>query len=297
MNQNQPSTGNWITLIFLSMVWGSSFILMKKGLVSFSPQQVASLRIGIAFLVFLPYAIRVITKIPKNKRFWVAMVGLVGSFLPAYLFTTAQTKIDSAPAGILNSLTPLFTYLWGIFIFAQPRSPRRLLGIVIGLIGAIILIIEPGSRLGLNAYALLIVLATIFYGLSGNIAKHFLQNVNPRHITAVSFFYVGIPALIILGFTDFIHVMQTDQNAYLSLFYIMILSLLGTAFALMLFWKLIQETDAIFGSMSTYFIPIVAVIWGLIDGEQLQVQQFLGFALILISVFLVKSKIPKTSNV
>ncbi len=292
MSNSQPSTSHWITLIFLSIVWGSSFILMKKGLVSFSAQQVASLRIAIAFFVFLPYSIRVFRKIPKNKLVWIACIGLFGSFIPAFLFTTAQTQLDSAPTGILNSLTPLFTYIWGISLFQQPRSLQRFLGIVIGFIGAFILIIQPGEAFQLNSFAFLIVLATMFYGLSGNLAKHFLQSVPATAISAVSFLIVGVPALIILSFTDFIQVMQTDSTSWLSLFYIAILSVVGTAIALMLFWKLIQETDAIFGSLSTYLIPIVAIIWGLLDGEKLDAYQFIGFALILFSVLLVKSELP-----
>ncbi len=293
MNQNQPSVAHWFTLIFLSIIWGSSFILMKKGLVSFSPNQVAGLRIGIAFLFFLPYALSVVRKIPRDKWIYVTLIGLLGSFIPAFLFTTAETQIDSAPAGILNSLTPLFTYTWGVSLFHQPQNKRRLLGIVIGFLGALVLVIQPHQNFSINQYALLIVLATMMYGLSGNIAKYFLQEVNPRHITAVSFLFVGVPALLFVLFSDFFLVMKTDENAYQSLFYVMILSLLGTAFALMLFWKLIQETDPLFGSLSTYFIPFVAVLWGLLDGEQLQWHQFFGFGLILFSVFLVKSKTIK----
>jgi len=268
---------------------------MKKGLVSFSPVQVATLRISIAFLVFLPYIMKVYKNIPKEKLKTIFFIGLLGSFVPAFLFAKAQTEIDSAPAGILNSLTPLFTYLWGIFLFSQPKSPKRLLGIGIGFLGAIILIIKPEQGFSLNIFALLILLATILYGLSGNLAKYYLQQVDPKQITAISFLYVGIAALTILGFTDFISVMQTDSQAWLSLLYVAILSLVGTAFALMLFWKLIQDTDAIFGSMTTYFIPVVAILWGLLDGEQLSWQQYLGFGLIVVSVFLVKSQ-PKTSE-
>ena len=295
MSAKQPTLYNWLTLVFLSIVWGSSFILMKKGLVSFSPVQVATLRISIAFLVFLPYIMKVYKNIPKEKLKTIFFIGLLGSFVPAFLFAKAQTEIDSAPAGILNSLTPLFTYLWGIFLFSQPKSPKRLLGIGIGFLGAIILIIKPEQGFSLNIFALLILLATILYGLSGNLAKYYLQQVDPKQITAISFLYVGIAALTILGFTDFISVMQTDSQAWLSLLYVAILSLVGTAFALMLFWKLIQDTDAIFGSMTTYFIPVVAILWGLLDGEQLSWQQYLGFGLIVVSVFLVKSQ-PKTSE-
>jgi len=291
--EQQPTLQNWLTLAFLSAVWGSSFILMKKALISFSSVQVATLRVGISFVILLPYIIRIYKKIPKNRRLHVFLIGLMGSFLPAFLFATAQTKLDSAAAGILNSLTPLFTYLWGVFMFSQPKSSRRLLGIFIGFLGAILLIINPQNGFGINSYALLILIATIMYGLSGNIAKFFLQDVNPKHITAVSFLHVGVVALAILFFTDFVSIMQTDKLAWQSLMYVSVLAIVGTALALMLFWKLVQDTDAIFGSMTTYFIPVVAIIWGLGDGELLNWHQYFGFALILVSVILVKSKVKK----
>lgn len=292
MNSNQSSQ-NWLILVLLSFVWGSSFILMKKGLISFSGIQVGSLRIAIAFLVFLPFALQRLKRIPKQKLKSIAAVGLVGSFLPAFLYAIAQTKLDSAPTGILNSLTPLTTYLWGIFVFGQEKNRTRFIGIGIGLIGAAILIIEPQAKLGINAYALFVVLATIFYGLSANIAKKDLQDVKSRDITAVSFMFVGLPAIFILFSTDFLLVMNTDQHAWKSVGYIAILSIVGTAFALILFWKLIQRTDAIFGSLTTYIIPVVAIIWGLLDGEQLYLHQYLGFFLIIFSVFLVKAKTKK----
>ena len=288
----QTNLQNLIILLLLSFVWGSSFILMKKALISFTGLQVGSLRIAIAFLFFLPYAIKVIASIPKDKLKYIAAIGLVGSFLPAFLYAIAQTKLDSAPTGILNSLTPLTTYIWGIFVFHQTKSSQRFMGIIIGLIGATILIVDPQSTFGINAYALLVVLATIFYGLSGNIAKTYLQDVKASHITAVSFCFVGIPAIIIAFATSFTSVLQTDPKAWQSLGYIAILAIVGTALALVLFWKLIQKTDALFGSITTYIIPIVAIGWGLLDGEKLVAHQYIGFLLIIVSVFLVKKQ-PK----
>ena len=263
---------------------------MKKGLISFSGIQVGALRISLAFLVFLPYSLRILKKVPRESLKYIFAIGLVGSFLPAFLYAIAQTKIDSAPTGILNSLTPLATYIWGIFAFGQQRNTKRFLGILVGLVGASVLIVEADAQFGINAFALLIVLATTLYGLSGNIAKTYLQHVKPLHITSLSFTFVGLPALLILFSTDFIQVMKIDEHAWQSFIYVAILSIVGTAFALILFWQLIQRTDAIFGSLTTYIIPVVAILLGLLDGEQLFFHQYLGFVLILVSVFLVKKK-------
>lgn len=288
-NSDNITTQNWIVLIFLSLVWGSSFILMKKALVSFSGVQVGSLRMSIAFLIFLPYCFFIFKKIPRKRFLPIFLIGLVGSFIPAFLFAIAQTKIDSAPTGILNSLVPLFTYVWGISVFGQKNNRKQFIGILIGLLGAVVLVLEPNSTFGINAYALLVLLATILYGLSSNIAKKYLQDVPPMYITAMGFGLIGIPALGILFSTNFFEVMQTNPNAWVSLGYVSILSIVGTALALLLFWRLIQETNPIFGSLTTYIMPIVAICWGLLDGEILVLRQYLGFFLIFFSVLLVKS--------
>ncbi len=281
---------NWLALILLAIVWGSSFILMKKGLDYFSNIEVASLRIAITFLVFLPLALRYFKRIPRQKLKTVALVGLLGSFIPAYLYTTAQTRIDSAVAGILNSLTPLFAFLWGVLLFSLKGNVIRFLGILIGLIGASLLAITPGQGFSINLFAWLIVLATVLYGFNVNLTKEYLQNVKPIDITAVSFMCIGPFAIGWLFFTDFFTILKTNPESYIGLGYIGLLAVMGTALALWLFWWLLQRTDAIFSSMVTYLIPVVAVIWGLIDGEKLGLEDYLGFALISVSVFLVGRK-------
>jgi len=285
---------NWLLIIILSIVWGSSFILMKKALLTFDNFQVASLRVVISFLFFLPVALLQIRKLPKKTLWPILAIGLCGSFIPAFLYTTAQLKLDSAPAGILNSLSPLFTFLWGIFLFRQKSSTLKVIGIVVGLLGAALLTISSGAELNFNYYALYAIAGTVLYGLSGNIAKHYLQDVHPVHITAVSFLFVGLPALAILFATDYIDVMKTSPTAWQGMMYVSILSIGGTALALLLYWKLVQNTNALFASIVAYVIPIVAVAWGLIDGERLHVLQLLGFALIIGSVFLVGKKESNT---
>jgi len=277
---------NWLILIVLSIVWGSSFILMKKALDVFSNIQVASLRIGISFLIFLPLALKNFSKIPKKKLLPILGVGLAGSFVPAFLYTTAQTQIDSAAAGILNSLTPLWTFVIGIIFFNQNKNWMRALGVFIGLIGALFLVLLSGEKLSFNLYALLIVLATALYGLSGNLTHFYLKNIKATTLTAVSFFFIGVPALIILFTTDFIPVMQAGGDAWLAFVYTAVLAIGGTALALLLYWKLVQNTDALFGSIVTYLIPIVAIFWGLLDGEVLRPLDYLGFGLLILSIFL-----------
>ncbi len=285
-----PSLKNYFTLLILTLVWGTSFILIKKGLVSFSGLQVGALRIGIAFLVLLPYAIRGIRRIPRKYLLYILAIGIFSSFIPSFLIPIAQVHTESSTAGILVSLTPLSTYLWGITVFQQQASTRRSLGVLMGLIGASSLMIDPSSSLGINASALLILLSSVLYGISGNIVHRYLKGVKSTDITAISFAMIGLPAVIYIFMTDFVEIMQTEPQAWFSLGAVTILSIVGTAIALLLFWKLVQETDPVFGSTTTYLVPVIAIIWGLVDGEKILSHHYLGFGLILISVFLVQKK-------
>lgn len=292
MNQSSgsPTLKSYLTLLVLTLVWGTSFILIKKGLVSFSGMQVGALRIGIAFFVLLPLAIRAIRRIPRKYLWSIFAVGVFSSFVPSFLIPLGQVNTDSSTAGILVSMTPMFTYLWGITLFGQQAGRKRTLGVVIGLIGATSLMIEPGVSMGINSSALYILASTIMYGVSGNIVHRHLKEVDSTDITAVSFFMIGLPAVTYLFTTDFVNVMQEGEQAWFSLGAVAILSIVGTALALLLFWRLVQQTDPVFGSTTTYLVPVVAIIWGVVDGEHILPHHFLGFALILLSVFLVQKK-------
>ena len=289
---DSPSIKNYFTLLILTFVWGTSFILIKKGLVSFSGMQVGALRVGIAFMVLFPLAIRAIRRIPKQHLWYVLAIGVFSSFIPSFLIPIGQVNTDSSTAGILISLTPLTTYLWGIGLFQQEATKRRSLGVFIGLVGASSLVMDPSSDIGFNVSALWILVSTVLYGVSGNIVHRYLDGVNATDITSVSFAMIGVPALAYLFMTDFIQVMSKDDQAWFSLGAIAILSIVGTAMALLLFWKLVQQTDPVFSSTTTYLIPVVAILWGLLDGEKILYYQYFGFGLILLSVFLVQKKKP-----
>src|SRR5680860_142420 len=172
-SSDSPSLRSYLTLLVLTLVWGTSFILIKKGLVSFSGMQVGALRIGIAFLAFLPIALGALRRIPRKYMWYILAIGIFSSFIPSFLIPLGQVNTDSSTTGILISLTPLSTYLWGITVFQQSASKRRTLGVLIGLIGASSLMIDPSSSMGINASALLILLSTVLYGISGTIVHRY----------------------------------------------------------------------------------------------------------------------------
>ncbi len=275
-------------LILLALIWGSSFILIKKGLVALTPEEVGSLRIVAASIVLLPFAVGQFRKIASNHWKYLISVGLAGSLIPSFLFAIAQTQLDSAVVGILNALTPLFTILIASLLYGHRHRKRVYIGVFIGFFGSVFLITagNGGGISGINPYALLIVMATIFYATNLNLIKEHLQGLNALTITSISLTIVGPAAAIyLLGFTDFLDKMDAGVAFWWSAGYIVLLGVLGTSIALIIFNHIVRLTNPLFTSSVTYVIPIIAVGWGLSDGETLTMLHYLGMLLIISGVY------------
>ena len=281
---------NYGLLLLLGIIWGSSFILIKKGIVVYTTKEVAMLRLGIAWLTLLPFTWKSIKSTPKKAWKPLAIVGLFGNGIPAFLFTEAQSELDSSLIGILNSLVPLFTFIIAIFVFRTKWKISNLLGILIGLTGAIWLIAGGGLVLDQAHYAWLIVIATLCYSISLNTIKAYLQEISSIQISSLAFIFVGPPCILGLIFSDFHSTLMSTKGSWQALAYITILAVLGTSIALVLFNKLVKNSTAIFASSVTYLIPIIAVFWGIIDGEQISINHFLGIGIIFIGIYLVNKK-------
>lgn len=292
----------WVYLILLSIIWGSSFILIKKALVGLTPLQVGSLRIVIAGVFLFIIGFNRIRKLTKYQWKWVAVAGFLGTFFPAFFFAYAQTEIDSAITSILNATTPIMTLIFGAVLFSIGFTRRQLFGVIIGLMGCLLLIwqgaeINPGQD---YRYVLFIFMATVGYAMNVNVIKTRLQELSPLGISAGSFFVIMIPALVILITTGFFNkeVLLAPATGT-AVGYIALLAIFGTALALLVFNKLIQISTPVFSTSVTYTIPIVALLWGIIDGEQFSFMQLIGGGIILVGVVLANSKkrIRKTAPV
>ena len=289
----------WLYLVVLSLIWGSSFILMKRALVGLTPIHLGALRITIAGVLLLIIGYRSIQKIQSHQWKWILMSALLGTFLPAFLYAYAIKGIDSSVASILNSITP-FNALWiGAAFFSFQFQRSQLLGILVGLIGTVILIFQ-GSTMNPDQnywFALLPVISSLGYAFNVNIIKKYLQDLDALTITTGNFVLIIIPALIVLAFTNFFTSFELTTKTSSALGYIVILAVLGTGFAKILFNKLIQISSPIFSTSVTYLIPIVAVIWGVIDGEKLTILQLFGGFIILLGVYMVnKNKLKELSK-
>lgn len=293
-NQNftmLSKNNKWFLLILLSLIWGSSFILIKRGLVGLNPFQLGALRIIFACLFMVVVGFKSISKIPVTKWKYVAITSLFGNGLPVFLFAYAQTGIKSSVSGILNSLTPLYTLLIGVLAFGLGFVRNQVIGVVLGLTGCLLLVFFGKSASGETNYfcAFLVVIATICYALNVNLIKRYLSDVSPLAITTGNFLTLLIPALIILFANGFADVMTQPEVIHSTLFMI-ILGMVGTGIANILYYQLIQITSPLFASSVTYFIPIVAMSWGMLDGETLNFMQLVGAGIILSGVYLASKK-------
>ena len=282
----------WGTLIILSIIWGSSYILIKKGLIGLTPIQLGSLRMIFTTLIIVPFSLNVLKQIPKNKIKWIVFSAFIGTFFPNYLFAFAETEISSAVAGVMVSLTPLFTLLISVLFFNEKFLKKQFFGVVVGFVGILILVNNEFLISGLNLlYVSFTILAAFFYAVNANILKYKLPNISAVAIIGMSFLFLCIPALFILLLTDFPILTFTSNKIILeSIFYILVLAVFGTAIAKVFYIKLLAISSPVFSVSTTYLIPVVAIFWGILDGEEFKLIQFLGTLVILIGVYLVTKK-------
>ena len=285
----------WVLLVLLGAVWGTSFILMKRALFAsdgeplLHPASVAGLRMALAGTVMAPVAWRLRREVPRSEMHWAAIVGLVGSFIPAFLFATAQTQIPSSLAGILNALSPLFTTLIAVVLFRNPIRGVQVTGLLIGFAGAAWLVSRQGLADGAVAWgpSLLLVLATFCYGISVNTTREKLQGRNSIAVAAFSLAFVAIPGWIAVGLSGTHERLMAHPEAPRALGALLVLSLVGTAASLAVFNFVIAWTNAVIASSVTYIIPLFAALWGIHDGEPLTWIHAAAGACILAGVWLV----------
>ena len=284
---------DWLIFIVLSLIWGSSFILMKIGLQQLNSYQVAALRIFSAGLILLPITIKNIKYIPKNKLSLVFLSGLIGNLIPAFLFCIAEEKIDSGLAGTLNSLTPIFVIVTGYIFFNIQTTTNKVIGILIAFIGSFLLLFSTSNLQGDMHFnlILLVILATLLYGFNVNMVAKKLSNITSLHIAAVALSLNAIPALLILIFTGYFNLPLNNKEFLISTGASVLLGVLGTAIATIIFYMLVKRAGGVFATMVTYGIPFIAIGWGIIYGESFGWQQAFCLLIILSGVYYSNRKI------
>ncbi|MBC7511370.1 MAG: DMT family transporter [Ferruginibacter sp.] len=283
---------NWILFIVLSLIWGSSFILMKLGLQQLSSYQVAALRIVSSGAILLPITVKYIRRIPAKKLLLVFLSGTLGSLLPAFLFCLAEEKIDSALAGTLNALTPVFVIITGVIFFNAKIASNKIIGILIALTGCILLLFSK-SLLQTNPHfssLLLVILATILYGFNVNMVSKNLLQIPSLQIAAVALSLNALPALMVLILTGYFSMPLYSSAILTATGASILLGLMGTAIATIIFYVLVKRAGIIFATMVTYGIPFVAIAWGIFYGEIFGWRQFFCLIIILAGVYYTHKK-------
>lgn len=281
----------WLILIVLALIWGSSFILIKKGLVGLSPFQLGSLRIVFCAFFLLVIGFKNLADIPLHKWKFIALTSLFGTFIPAYLFAIAQTQISSSVSSILNSLTPLNTLILGAVVFGLDFKRTQVIGVIVGFAGTMLLILNGAAHHPNQNYwyTILVLIASMCYATNVNLIKRYLSDLKPLTITTGNFLLMLLPALGILLTTDIltkVHLAEVQE----AMIFIAVLGIIGTGIANVLFYKLIQISSPVFATSVTYLIPVVAFFWGLLDNEMLTPVQFIGAFVVLVGVYLSSKK-------
>jgi len=282
----------WFYLIALSLIWGSSFILIKKALVGLEASQLGSLRIIFSSIFIFLIAWRNIFSIKKIEWKWITISAFLGSFFPAFLFAFAEKEIDSSVASIINSIVPLNTLILGMIIFKIESTKRQIIGVLVGFFGTYLLI---SSGLKLNPdqnynYAGLVILCSFLYALNVNIIKKYLQHLSALTITVGHFTAIILPAVLVFLFSDFEFSSLENDEVKTSIFYVFILALFGTALAKIIFNKLIKISSPVFASSVTYSMLIVSIFWGIVDGEKFSIYQLIATFIIVFGVILTNKK-------
>ncbi|MFN8236610.1 MAG: DMT family transporter [Chitinophagales bacterium] len=283
-------TGDWMMFTGLSVIWGFSFFFIKRGLDVFEPMQVAAFRMSIAFLALTPLIVINFSKlrVPLAKLKFIPLLGLFGNLIPAVLFCTAETKIDSGLTGIMNSTTPLFALLIGSIFFGIQLTNNKIIGVIIGFTGALIIVLSKQKNFTqLNPYILMPLAATICYGLNANLFKAHFQGENPVVVALLQYSFIAPFTIAYLYFSGAFHeIGRHPVPAWDSLKYLLVLGIFGTAYAQVFFNILTQRTSALFATMTTYLIPLVSVIVGLLDKERILPVHFFGLSTILIGIYI-----------
>lgn len=293
MNRNKLKAV--LLLLFLSIVWGSSFILIKKGLIGYSAGQVGALRIVFSGLIFLPILLYKLRKERIKKPGYSLLFALLEIGIPPFLFALAETVVSSSTTGILNSLVPLFTLVSGALLFKVKTGLSKVMGVIVGLVGAMMLVLfqkginfEPGNFAdAASIYGILVLIAGIMYGTAGNILKEKLHDIDDVMIVAVAFTSMAVPAAIYLLSTDIFSIPLSNPVNLQSFISIFILSSVNSALAMYLFSILTKLSSALFASFCTYLMPFVAIFWGVLDGEAFYAVHFIGMAVIFLGIYIV----------
>src|SRR5690554_1539483 len=287
----------YFLFIIIAITWGSSFILIKKSLPVFTPYQIGAFRAGFSGLLLSFIGFPALMKMSKKDVFWIALSGLFGNLLVVFIFPIAQQGVSSSLAGIINALDPIFTLILGAVLFGISNKRLQYMGAIIGFLGAAVLVSSSNAENGESHffYTILLIIGSALYAISALIIEKKLPHLKSTHISTGIYTIWMLPSLVILGFSGFFTDIDYSQNETLTaLGYLVFLTVISTTLVMFLFFKLVQDTSAVFVSTISLLLPVVAVIWGVLDNEKFTVWYAIGGLLIWIGVYYIREKKNKS---
>lgn len=283
-------------LLIISITWGSSFILIKKILPVFDPFQIGAFRAGLSGLLLSFIGVPALRRMKGKDVLWIALAGLLGNFLVVFIFPFAQRHVSSSLAGIINALDPIFTLIMGGILFGIRNRLLQYFGAIIGFLGAIVLVYFSGSESGEShyAYLILLIIGAALYAISALIVEKKLKHIKAVELASSMYSLWMLPALFILVFSGFFNEIDLSQTEIVqSLGYLTFLTVVSTTLVMFLFFKLVQKTSAVFASTTSLLIPVVAVFWGILDGEKFTFWYALGGILVIMGVYFIRENRKK----
>lgn len=260
---------------------------------AFTPVQMASLRLVFAGSFAIFFFINLYKQLNQKEWLFLALSGTLGNLFPAYLFASAAPDIPSSLSGALNALTPISTLIFGAFLFHVHIKAKHIVGILIGFLGALILIFTNPKAAGISFHlgflypCMKVMVAALLYGINVNIIKSKLGHLSAFTNSMGPLTIVAVPALLI-GISQNTYSTAIMPASLMPMIYIFILGVMGSAISLIVFNKLVKKSSALFASSVTYLIPAFAFMWGILDGESIGMVQFTGMGLILGGITLTK---------
>ena len=283
MNHHSMRASEWLLLIFLSILWGGSFFFIKVALSGLPPFTLVLGRVGIAAMV-LNLVVRVSGhRMPSSLKMWTAffIMGLLNNLVPFSLIFWGETQISSSLAAILNATTPVWTVILAhLFTRDEKLSPLRLIGVLFGMIGVVIMVgFDALQGLGLHVLAQLAVIgAAISYGFASIYGKRFKNTPSvvtaAGQITGTLVMIISIELIIDKPWllpAPSLHVWAALAG----------LALLSTSLAYIVFFRLLSSVGATNIVLVTFLIPVSAIFLGMVIlGEHLVLRQFVGMGFI-----------------
>lgn len=273
----------------ISLIWGTSFILMKKASIAFGPISIAALRVtcGTIILVIAIKLVKGTWDLKKKHIFSIALLSLTGNIYPYSIIPHLVSLYGSSFLGMMVGFVPIMTIFISIPMLKERPSKVQMVGVIGGLL-CLVIICSDGLSRGIPLSALILAAtAPLSFSFANTYIKRNMPDISPLSLTCAMLAFSSIVMLPVAAILEPVNISNGFGTAIFS---IAVLGVLCTGIATYMFILLLQKRGPLFAGMVTYVIPVVAIIWGWIDSEYISMMQLAAIAGIILSLAMVQSK-------